>query len=56
MTNDYKIKFSNLEVHYTIEELRKSYFEFCEPLFKKILALSVSNKNYIKFLIVYYQN
>ena len=44
MTNVNKTKFGNLEVLYPTEELRKRYFEFCEPLFKKILALTVSNK------------
>ncbi len=44
MTNVNKTKFGNLEVLYPTEELRKSYFEFCEPLFNKILALTVSNK------------
>lgn len=44
MTNVNKTKFGNLEILYPTEELRKSYFEFCEPLFKKILVLTVSNK------------
>ena len=44
MTNVNKTKFGNLEVFYPTEELRKRYFEFCEPLFKKILTLSVSNR------------
>lgn len=44
MTNVNKTKFGNLEVLYPTEELRKRYFEFCDPLFKKILTLTVSNK------------
>lgn len=44
MTNVNKTKFGNLEVLYPTEELRRSYFEFCEPLFKKILTLTVSNR------------
>ena len=44
MTNVNKTIFGILEVFYPTEELRKRYFEFCEPLFKKILTLSVSNR------------
>lgn len=56
MTNVNKTKFGNLEVFYPTEELRKRYFEFCEPLFKKILTLSVSNRKLSQAVIVYCQN
>lgn len=44
MTNVNKAKFGNLEVLCPTEELRKAYYEFCEPIFKKIYVLSVSIK------------
>lgn len=43
MTNVNKTKFGNLEIVYPTEELRNKYFEFCEPLFKKIYGLAVGN-------------
>jgi type I restriction enzyme S subunit len=42
MTNVNKTKFGNLEVLYPTDGLRKAYFDFCEPIFKKIYDLSVS--------------
>ena len=43
MTNVNKNKFSNLEVLYPTEELRKAYYDFCAPIFKKIYTLCMSN-------------
>lgn len=43
MTNVNKTKFGNLEILYPIDELRQSYFEFCEPVFSKIYNLSMEN-------------
>lgn len=48
MTNVNKTKFGNLEVLYPTEDLCKSYFNFCEPIFKKIYSLSVSNNKLIQ--------
>jgi len=48
MTNVNKTKFGNLEVLYPTEDLRKSYFNFCEPIFKKIYSLSVSNNKLVQ--------
>lgn len=48
MTNVNKAKFGNLEVLYPTEELCKSYFDFCDPVFKKIYSLSVSNNKLIQ--------
>ena len=42
MTNVNKTKFGNLEVLYPTDELRKMYYDFCQPNFEKIYALSVS--------------
>ena len=41
MTNVNKTKFGNLEVLYPTDELRKMYYDFCQPNFKKIYALSI---------------
>ncbi len=43
MTNVNKTKFENLEILYPIKELRKKYFCFCYPIFKKIYDLSMNN-------------
>ncbi len=43
MTNVNKTKFENLEILYPIKELRKKYFYFCYPIFKKIYDLSMNN-------------
>lgn len=48
MTNVNKTKFGNLEVLYPTEELCKLYFDFCDPIFKKIYSLSVSNKKLVQ--------
>lgn len=48
MTNVNKTKFGNLEVLYPTEELCKSYFDFCDPIFKKIYSLSVSNNKLVQ--------
>ncbi len=48
MTNVNKTKFGNLEVLYPTEDLCKSYFNFCEPIFKKIYSLSVSNNKLVQ--------
>lgn len=42
MTNVNKTKFGNLEVLYPTDELRKMYNDFCQPIFEKIYALSIS--------------
>lgn len=42
MTNVNKTKFGNLEVLYPTDELRKMYYDFCQPIFEKIYALSIS--------------
>lgn len=42
MTNVNKTKFGNLEVLYPTDELRKMYYGFCQPIFEKIYALSIS--------------
>ena len=44
MTNVNKTKFANLEILYPSDELREKFFDYCEPLFKKIYALSISIK------------
>ncbi len=44
MTNVNKKKFGNLEVLYPGDELSRNYFDYCKPLFEKILALSESIK------------
>lgn len=41
MTNVNKTKFGNLEVLYPADELRKMYYDFCQPIFEKIYALSI---------------
>lgn len=41
MTNVNKTKFGNLEVLYPDDELRKMYYDFCQPIFEKIYALSI---------------
>ena len=43
ITNVNKTKFENLEILYPIKELRKKYFCFCYPIFKKIYDLSMNN-------------
>lgn len=48
MTNVNKTKFGNLEVLYPTEDLCKTYFNFCEPIFKKIYSLSVSNNKLVQ--------
>lgn len=48
MTNVNKTKFGNLEVLYPTEDLCKSYFDFCDPIFKKIYSLSVSNNKLVQ--------
>jgi len=48
MTNVNKTKFGNLEVLYPTEELCKSYFDFCDPIFEKIYSLSVSNNKLVQ--------
>lgn len=42
MTNVNKTKFGNLEVLYPTDEFRKMYYDFCQPIFEKIYALSIS--------------
>lgn len=42
MTNVNKTKFSNIKVLYPTEELVTSYYDFCLPIFDKILNLSVA--------------
>lgn len=44
MTNVNKKKFGNLEFLYPGKELNKKYFDYCKPLFEKILTLSESIK------------
>ena len=44
MTNVNKTKFGKLEVVYPNDELRKLYYNYCEPIFEKIYALSRSIK------------
>lgn len=44
MTNVNKTKFGNLEVLYPSEDLRKDYFDYCSPIFRKIYSLSMSIK------------
>ena len=41
MTNVNKTKFGNLEVLYPSDELRKMYYDFCQPIFEKIYVLSI---------------
>lgn len=41
MTNVNKTKFGNLEVLHPTYELRKMYYDFCQPNFKKIYVLSI---------------
>lgn len=41
MTNVNKSKFGNLEILYPSEELCKDYYDYCDPIFKKIYNLSV---------------
>lgn len=41
MTNVNKTKFGNLEVLYPSNNLRKDYFDYCNPIFEKIYALSI---------------
>lgn len=48
MTNVNKTKFGNLEVLYPDNNLRKAYFVFCEPIFKKIYELSISSTKLIQ--------
>lgn len=43
MTNVNKAKFGNLEILYPSDDLRKQCFDFCEPIFRKIYDLSISN-------------
>lgn len=43
MTNVNKTKFGNLEILYPADDLRQSYFEFCEPVFSKIYDLNIAN-------------
>ena len=43
MANVNKNKFSNLEIIYPTEKLRNYFFDFCEPIFKKIYKISLSN-------------
>ena len=42
MINVNKTKFGNLEVLYPTDEFRKMYYDFCQPIFEKIYALSIS--------------
>lgn len=42
MTNVNKTKFSNIKVLYPTEELVTGYYDFCLPIFDKILNLSVA--------------
>lgn len=48
MTNVNKTKFANLIIIYPTDKLRKQYFDFCEPIFKKIYSLSISNNKLVK--------
>lgn len=41
MTNVNKTKFGNLEVLHPTDELRKMYYDFCQPNFEKIYVLSI---------------
>ena len=45
MTNVNKLKFSKLSLLYPSEYLCKMYYDFCDPLFKKIYSLSISIVN-----------
>lgn len=45
MTNVNKTKFSNIKVLYPTEELVSNYYDFCLPIFNKILNLSVIMQN-----------
>lgn len=48
MTNVNKTKFGNLEVFYPDNSLRKAYYDFCEPIFRKIYDLSISSTKLVK--------
>lgn len=48
MTNVNKSKFGNLEVLYPDSNLQKDYYDFCEPIFRKIYDLSISSTRLIK--------
>ena len=41
MTNVNKTKFANLELLYPEDKIVKLYYDFCEPIFKKIYSLSL---------------
>lgn len=41
MTNVNKTKFANLELLYLEDKIVKLYYDFCEPIFKKIYSLSL---------------
>lgn len=45
MTNVNKTKFSNIKVLYPTEKLVSNYYDFCLPIFDKILNLSVAMQN-----------
>lgn len=42
MTNVNKSKFANIEILYPTVELRDQFYDFCKPIFEKILILSKS--------------
>lgn len=44
MTNVNKTKFSNIKVLYPTEELNLQYYNYCKPIFEKILSISKSVK------------
>ena len=48
MSNVNKTKFANLIIIYPTDEIRKQYFDFCEPIFKKIYSLSICNNKLVK--------
>ncbi|MDE6434679.1 MAG: restriction endonuclease subunit S [Lachnospiraceae bacterium] len=48
MTNVNKTKFGNLEVLYPDNSLRKAYYDFCEPIFRKIYDLSISSTKLVQ--------
>lgn len=43
MTNVNKSKFANIEILYPTIELSEQFYNFCKPIFEKILVLSKSN-------------
>lgn len=45
MTNVNKAKFSSLEVLYPSENIIQKFYDFCKPLFEKILLLEKQNQN-----------